>query len=1253
MSAWPARRPLLRAAVSAAVVAATWLLASALLPAGLPVGIVLLGVVFGALDALTAIGLVLVYRAARFINFAQADIGGLATTVAVVMVTGEHLPYFVALPVGLAAGVATGALIDATVIRRFFKAPRLILTVASIGVAQVLGAGELGLPTLFGHLSPLSTFSTPFRMRFDVGPVLFDGNSVAVFVVVPVVLAGLWWFLGHTDTGVAVRAAADSEERARLLGVPVRRLSRTTWMLAGGLSAIAAMLSAPILGPNLGSVTGPPALLVPLAAAVIAGLDSLPVAAVAAIGIDVFSQAVLWSFPRSSTVDVAIFLMVLVAVLARGKSIDRGETASLGVLTTSRDRPLPTALRTFAPLTAVRLAAVSALAAAAALVPTVMTAARDTLLASTAVYAIVALSMVVLTGWAGQLSLGQFAFVGIGASVTGALLVHAGADLLVALLAAAAAGAGGALLLGLPSLRVPGLLLGVVTLAFSVPVSTWLLDSSYFPTLTPALVPSPDLLGRISLSSPLALYELCLVVLVLSILVCRNFRFSRAGRALLAVRDNERAASGFGISAARLRLVGFVLSGALAGMAGGLYTLILHGVPFSGFNPEESVVVFTMVVVGGMGSLTGALLGAAYVEGAQYFLGGAAQLLATGAGLLVLLMVLPGGLGELVSLARDRLLRVVARRAGIEVGVLERADRPEMPPGSGAEGSLPVSAPARSGGEGAAALSCAVVDAFYGDLQVLFGVDLSIGHGEVLALLGTNGSGKSTLLKVLAGTVSTRRGTVWLDGVDVTSWSAERRVEAGLSLVPGGRGVFASLTVEENLKVGTWLTRRDRPEASRRLCEIARMFPALEARRQVVAGNLSGGEQQMLALSLALLTKPSVLLIDELSLGLAPTVVAALLATVRDLAASGTTVVIVEQSINVAAALAPRAMFLESGRNRFDGATTDLAHRPELARAVFLGRSNRGGEANISSNGRAKTPLTDRRKPAVGSAAEPPAGPARLELLGVSVRFGGINALSDVSLRLGAGEILGIIGANGAGKTTLLDVISGFVVPSAGRVVLDEEDVTTTPPFTRAQLGLGRMFQDARLFAGLTVTETITAACERHQWVREPLAVTFRLGDARESERAAAAIAERLISLFGLETYRDAFAGELSTGTRRVVELACATAHSPSVLLADEPSSGLAQREVESLGVRLRELRDATGAGLVVIEHDIPMLSSIADRIVCLHLGQVLVEGPPDVVLGDERVIASYLGSDPAAIKRSRPMSGASGRRRREVSEGR
>src|SRR5439155_12090331 len=224
-----------------------WAVAAAVLPNGAPLGIVLYGLVLGGLTGLTAMGLVLIYRTSRIINFAQAEIGAMGATVALVMVAGWHLPYLLALPAGLATSVAVGAAIDRFVVRRFFEAPRLILTVATIGILQILGAAEIELPRQWGKLDPLTRFKTPWHFSFRAGPVVFTADAVAVMVVVPVVLVALALFLSRSDTGIAIRAAADSNERALLLGIPVRRLSLVTWMVAAGLSGIAAMLSAPVL----------------------------------------------------------------------------------------------------------------------------------------------------------------------------------------------------------------------------------------------------------------------------------------------------------------------------------------------------------------------------------------------------------------------------------------------------------------------------------------------------------------------------------------------------------------------------------------------------------------------------------------------------------------------------------------------------------------------------------------------------------------------------------------------------------------------------------------------------------------------------------------------------------------------------------------------------------------------------------------------------------------------------------------------
>ncbi|MCL6641177.1 MAG: MFS transporter, partial [Candidatus Rokubacteria bacterium] len=233
-------------------------------------------------------------------------------------------------------------------------------------------------------------------------------------------------------------------------------------------------------------------------------------------------------------------------------------------------------------------------------------------------------------------------------------------------------------------------------------------------------------------------------------------------------------------------------------------------------------------------------------------------------------------------------------------------------------------------------LQVANVDFSYGPVQVLFGVDLEVAQGETVALLGTNGAGKSTILRVIAGLGVPQRGVVRLDGRNITYVAPEARARMGILQLPGGKGVFPDLTVAQNLAVSARLAGRDgaRHGGVDRVYEI---FPELASRRRQPAGSLSGGQQQMLALGRVLVHRPRILCIDELSLGLAPVVVQRMLEVVELLKAEGQAMIIVEQSLNVALAIADRAVFLEKGAVRFEGPTADLLERDDLARAVFFG----------------------------------------------------------------------------------------------------------------------------------------------------------------------------------------------------------------------------------------------------------------------------------------------------------------------------
>jgi branched-chain amino acid transport system ATP-binding protein len=263
----------------------------------------------------------------------------------------------------------------------------------------------------------------------------------------------------------------------------------------------------------------------------------------------------------------------------------------------------------------------------------------------------------------------------------------------------------------------------------------------------------------------------------------------------------------------------------------------------------------------------------------------------------------------------------------------------------------------------------------------------------------------------------------------------------------------------------------------------------------------------------------------------------------------------------------------------------------------------------------------------------PTAPEPALQLHEVRVRFGGVDALAGVSLTVARGEIVGVIGPNGAGKTTLFDTVSGFVRPDAGTITIRTDpasparDVTRLAPHARAALGLGRSFQEGRLFPALTVRETIAVACERAVRVRNPVAAALRLPMVARSEAAVRARVDELVDRLRLGPYADRFGHELSTGTRRIVDLACVLAHEPVVLLLDEPAAGVAQREAEALGPLLSEVRDTLDAAVLVIEHDLGVLRDVADRIVALDHGHVVAEGDPRAVLVDPAVTTAYLGT--------------------------
>ncbi len=750
-------------------------------------------------------------------------------------------------------------------------------------------------------------------------------------------------------------------------------MSTLVWTIAGGFAALTAVLVGPFqigAGAATGQGSGAGLMLRALAAALIGGMVSLPLALAGGVAIGVL-EAVLYVnvINTPSLISMVLFVLVLVLVLVRGKAAGRDDSEDATWSFAPRIKPIPANLRELWWVRKMpRLASLAAVVALVVLPIIVAHSSSQFLYSRMVLFAIVALSLTVLTGWAGQLSLGQFGFVGLGAFTTAALHT-AGVPFGLGFLVGGVVGTAAAVVVGLPALRVKGLFLAVTTLGFAIATQQWLLSRSVFLGDSTAAILPRSHLGPIDLHPQRTYYYLCLAGLVLTIVVVARLRNSGIGRSLIATRDNERATAAFTVSPTRAKITAFAVSGAICGLAGGLFAGLFVQFGVSSFPVDTSISVVTIAVIGGVGTTIGPVLGALWVIGLPAIFGDDPNiaLLTSGVGLLVLLMYFPGGLAGILYSFRDWLLTIAERK----VRTTPKVDAPAAAP-----------------------------------------------------------------------VVAARSGS--------------------LPSVPG-----------------------DGPGSS---AVRGRDAPALR---------------------------------------------------VEDL----------------------------------------------------------------------------------------------------SVHFGGIAAVDDVTFAVERGAVVGLIGANGAGKTTLMNAISGFV-PSRGTIELLGDDISHQSPSRRALSGLGRTFQQAHLFPDLTVRETIAVALEAHARTSLAAAV-LGLPAHRTDEQRKLAHADDLIEAVGLGRYANAFIRELSTGTRRIAELACLLALDARVLCLDEPTAGVAQRETEAFGPLLLRLRAELDATLLVIEHDMPLIFSISDRVHCLEAGRVIAAGTPAEIRDNPLVIASYLGTDDRAIHRSGNHAGS------------
>ncbi len=642
-----------------------------------PIGVLVQGMVIGGLTALIAFGLALVYRANRIINFAAGDLGGVPAALSVLLILGPGVNYFLAVPIGIVAALALGGLVEFVFIRRFFKAPRLILTVATIAVSQILAGVATGLPSIFGLSRPPTDFPSPFTITFHIGTVVFRGNEILAMLTIPVVIAALTYLLRFTNIGIAIRASAEGADRAALLGVPVKRIQTIVWVVATLLGFIAIFLRAGIVGLPIGSVLGPTILIRALTAAVLGRMEKLPTIFVASLALGIVESSIVYRTGDPDLADGVLFVVVLGALLLQRKGpASRVEDDQASSWQAAREvRPIPRELANVPEVKWGVRGLLGLFALALVAFPLVANNALTSLAGVILIFVMVGLSLVILTGWAGQVSLGQIAFLGIGGAVAAYLTKSRGWDLSLAVLGAGLAGAVAAIGIGLPALRIRGLFLAVATLAFALATSSVALNPAFVHWIPRGrLEPLPPLLGRVSVASDTRMYYLCLAGLLLAVGMVKGIRNSRTGRVLIAVRENSRAAQSYGVNVTVAKLTAFAFSGFIAAMAGGIFVHHQRQLGISAYTVAESREAFSMIVIGGLGSIPGAFLGAFLIKGLSYFASifplavrPYLNFFTTGVGLLIVLLIVPGGFSQIFYGIRDRLLRLVADRRGLIV----------------------------------------------------------------------------------------------------------------------------------------------------------------------------------------------------------------------------------------------------------------------------------------------------------------------------------------------------------------------------------------------------------------------------------------------------------------------------------------------------------------------------------------------------------------------------------------------------------
>ncbi len=902
----------------------------------LSVGVLSLGIFTGLTYGLLAAGLVLVYRSSRFINFAHGAIGVFGAAVCSLAVRDFEVPYWFAFMLGVAVSAGIGALTEVGVVKPLAGAPKVLPMVATLGLSSFLVFTALAINP--NGLSGLN-FPEPAGMpSATIGALRVTPAFAAQAILSPVLLVGLGVFLWRSRTGLAIRAAASNADAASTAGVPSRSMSVLAWAIAGGVAAFSVTLIIPTKGVVTPETLGPELLIRGLAAAAIARFTNYAVAVGVATAIGVVEQVFATNPEARGLIELVVLAAVIIALLTSSSGL-RAPLENWGQR--SLPRTLPAAYRRIPLIRIITPVAALVTFIAALWVPFVTNGSQALDATIVICLAIVGISVVIVTGLGGQLSLAQFAYAAVGAAVS--IRVSSDFGFIAGIVAGAVLAALVSCALALPALRVRGLQLGVASLIFAVVTTSWLLDRSFLlGGADPGVRPDVEIAG-ISTSTSRGYYWIALMALIVVMAFAGRLRSGPWGRVVVAVRDNEDAARALSVPARSIKLQTAAVGGLIAGVGGAIYGHSLSNIGPVNFPVQSSIDAVTVAVIGGLGSILGPIIGAIYLIGIPAFFSPTAEASSALAGAwLVLIVYQQGGVVAVIRSVMDRTYDAIARGRGLDPEIARTATAPvtvhdPAPPvpaerGPGAAASAPSPGPM---------LEVAGITKRYGGVTAVSDVSFIVQPGETVGLIGPNGAGKTTLFEIVSGFVRPDQGTVALKGRDITSLSPEQRSGAGIARSFQAAALFPTLTLTESVMVAQ---ERVRPSSlveslGRRTTERRR---ELNARRSIerfgltrfadaMVSTLPTGTRRLAELVCAVELRPSVILLDEPSAGIAHTETHRLGETlVRIREEYDVTMVIIEHDLPLLGEVCDRMIAMNAGEKIVEGTPADVREHPEV-----------------------------------------------------------------------------------------------------------------------------------------------------------------------------------------------------------------------------------------------------------------------------------------------------------------------------------